>query len=590
MKQKVKKFDGGGVIWGAPVSTASAGMVGIGSLGPGAATLGMGAGTSMGGMDISGGGGALDNVLTREQQIELGFIPVEELTLEEKRALGLERQDGYDAFAYADMLDALGIGDTSQAAFDQAAAADLASTYALGMMQSPSAAAAQANAMGNIVGTAKQTAQQAGTLAGDILGTEIPGLRDIEIVDDVVTGIGNIFAKGIDFVVNDVLDLGTKNTVVVDENGNILVDVKFDPSAKSSGPQQAYDPLGRARNTTVGTSGIPGIILSGGTVGEAAVDSGAVTTIQEELAHATLSLLCKEGERYDRQTFSCVSMLPGGQQGATTTTTTTTKTCADGSTVGANDLCPEEKSTTSDETDSSKGSTSVIFGGSGPDCSDPYVALTDPRCFQDVFGTGENTEGAGVTDSVQCWDGTFAESEADCPDKPPAKVECWDGSFADTLEDCPDKPPEKVECWDGTFADTLEDCPDKPPAKVECWDGSFADTLEDCPDKPPAKVECPDGSFADSEEDCPTVTNYCLDPAFAAAYPELCGKETTGVSGASGGRRRLSREQVGTAEIPYIYDITTGEYVPLRPTINAAKGGKIDNIDLVDELSRLLGD
>lgn len=80
---------------------------------------------------------------------------------------------------------------------------------------------------------------------------------------------------------------------------------------------------------------------------------------------------------------------------------------------------------------------------------DPQIGInpyTDPPC-EGVFTDGEvsGVYGAPVQ-SVTCWDGSTADSEADCPAEPvtsaPASstgVTCPDGiTQADSLADCPD--------------------------------------------------------------------------------------------------------------------------------------------------------
>ena len=75
--------------------------------------------------------------------------------------------------------------------------------------------------------------------------------------------------------------------------------------------------------------------------------------------------------------------------------------------------------------------------------------------IEDIFGSdidGDGDIGVGpelppVTPVVECWDGSTAEKEEDCP--PDTRVTCWDGSLAKTLEDCP---------VDTRTGETEEDC------------------------------------------------------------------------------------------------------------------------------------
>ena len=75
--------------------------------------------------------------------------------------------------------------------------------------------------------------------------------------------------------------------------------------------------------------------------------------------------------------------------------------------------------------------------------------------IEDLFGSdidGDGDIGVGpelppVTPVVECWDGSTAEKEEDCP--PDTRVTCWDGSLAKTLEDCP---------VDTRTGETEEDC------------------------------------------------------------------------------------------------------------------------------------
>ena len=149
---------------------------------------------------------------------------------------------------------------------------------------------------------------------------------------------------------------------------------------------------------------------------------------------------------------------------------------------------------------------------------------------------------------VTCWDGSKADTAADCP----SKVECWDGSYATSLSKCPactNKPAKipcgqtwdaqncklkgyqlacqfgytmnestckceknpQVTCWDGSKADTTADCP----PKIECWDGSYAVNASKCP----SKVTCWDGSYAASQSACPPSVT-CWDGSKKGSYSE----------------------------------------------------------------------
>ena len=105
---------------------------------------------------------------------------------------------------------------------------------------------------------------------------------------------------------------------------------------------------------------------------------------------------------------------------------------------------------------------------------------------------------------------------------------------------------------------------------------------------------CKQGFTRDASGKCVATgtssDSRCSDPVFALLSPQICGSK---YGTAAYGGQKISVEQAPIADIPYLYDITTGTYIPTRPTNNTntvkkvAKGGKIGEPDLVDELITL---
>ncbi len=167
-------------------------------------------------------------------------------------------------------------------------------------------------------------------------------------------------------------------------------------------------------------------------------------------------------------------------------------------------------------------------------------------------------EKVSLPTQVLCWDGSSADTTADCP----PKISCWDGSFATSQSKCPsctNKPSKipcgqswdtvnckltgilktcsagytlnesscsceknpQVTCWDGSKADTTADCP----PKIECWDGSYTTNASKCP----SKVTCWDGSYATNQSSCPPSVT-CWDGSKKGSYsdcPSCSNKPST---------------------------------------------------------------
>jgi len=70
---------------------------------------------------------------------------------------------------------------------------------------------------------------------------------------------------------------------------------------------------------------------------------------------------------------------------------------------------------------------------------------------------------AVVLPAISCWDGSKADSRAECP----TKVTCWDGSNVANASACPVEPAKSVTCWDGSSAPDLGACPVRPEPKSE---------------------------------------------------------------------------------------------------------------------------
>ena len=70
---------------------------------------------------------------------------------------------------------------------------------------------------------------------------------------------------------------------------------------------------------------------------------------------------------------------------------------------------------------------------------------------------------AVVVPAISCWDGSKADSRAECP----TKVTCWDGSNVANASACPVEPAKSVTCWDGSSAPDLGACPVRPEPKPE---------------------------------------------------------------------------------------------------------------------------
>ena len=539
---------------------------------------------------------------------------------------------------YDQILNAYG-GDTSQAAFNQAAAADLASItpesefdYGLGMF-----AQDDAGLFTDILGTAADT-------AGSVLKTDIPGLFDVPFVGPILQRVfGSVQAAvnaGAGAVAQTIEDtvggvIGGNKKIIFNDDGTINVDVTWG-NQPPPGPQKDVEVLGTSKSntgsTTVGTNvlNLPPWIT--GADLEDYVFTGPGGEVTQAGIDALLEAICSSrGGNYNPSTGVCegVQTSTGGQ------TTQTKETKED-----------EDTSSTS------------VGVSRGVDCTDPVNILTDPRCRKILTGE-DSTEGDG--EKVICPDGSVEDSLDDCPKTPePPKKDCTDPVYAaENPEECKKEPP-PLDCNDPVYAaENPEECkkeppPDPcdnpayaaenpelcggqpPPPPLDCTDPVYAaENPEECknpppppPDScdnpayaaenpeecggppPPPPLDCTDPVYAaenpeecarenpcdnpayaaENPEECGTVTDLCLDPEFAKAFPDICGEELAIPSSVSGSRRRISREQVGTAEIPYIYDITTGQYIPLRPTTTAAKGGKIAKTDLVDELSKLIGD
>ena len=141
---------------------------------------------------------------------------------------------------------------------------------------------------------------------------------------------------------------------------------------------------------------------------------------------------------------------------------------------------------------------------------------------------------------VSCWDGSFATSQSKCPSctNKPSKIPCgqsWDAvncKLTGTLKTCSagytlnesscscEKNPQ-VSCWDGSKADTTADCP----PKISCWDGSYTTNASKCP----SKVTCWDGSYASNQSSCPPSVT-CWDGSKKGSYsacPSCTNKPST---------------------------------------------------------------
>ena len=84
---------------------------------------------------------------------------------------------------------------------------------------------------------------------------------------------------------------------------------------------------------------------------------------------------------------------------------------------------------------------------------------------------------------VNCWDGSQATSEANCP----PKIKCWDGSYETSEANCPPK----IKCWDGSYEINEAKCP----PHITCWDGSKKSDYSECPPCPnkPEPLPCGQG-------------------------------------------------------------------------------------------------
>ena len=97
---------------------------------------------------------------------------------------------------------------------------------------------------------------------------------------------------------------------------------------------------------------------------------------------------------------------------------------------------------------------------------------------------------------LDCWDGSRLSYSPSNPRTCPPKIECWDGSFATSEANCP---PKTVTCWDGSEAPSTSACP----PKIECWDGSYVTSESKCP----SYVTCWDGNKKHDWSECPPCTN-----------------------------------------------------------------------------------
>jgi hypothetical protein len=125
-------------------------------------------------------------------------------------------------------------------------------------------------------------------------------------------------------------------------------------------------------------------------------------------------------------------------------------------------------------------------------CFDGSLADSEANCpcpegyFRDASG------GCSVICTVPCWDGSMPDANGNCP---PGPEPCWDGSMPDSNGNCPQRP---QPCWDGSMPDANGNCPQQPQA---CWDGSMPDNDGNCP---PQIQPCWDGSMPDDQGNCPS--------------------------------------------------------------------------------------
>ena len=114
-----------------------------------------------------------------------------------------------------------------------------------------------------------------------------------------------------------------------------------------------------------------------------------------------------------------------------------------------------------------------------------------------------------------------------------------------------------------------------------CDDPTYAsEHPEECGDP------CDDPAYkAANPEKCITV-DPCDNPVFAMLNPDICAEQApVGEGFPRGGRRTMSSEQMGVADLGLDYDIG-GRSIFAPP--EGASGGKIESYDIVNELENML--
>jgi hypothetical protein len=191
-------------------------------------------------------------------------------------------------------------------------------------------------------------------------------------------------------------------------------------------------------------------------------------------------------------------------------------TCWDGSCAVTEEACPEFYCDTGYVDDCSGDGDCCPegwIGDSFADCTDQAYGC-DLTCYECDGGDCEESDlGCSTCEDdglVTCWDGSCADSEADCPvggcmdaeacnyneeseqdDGSCLYYDCLGECGGDVVEDCAGEcGGSAVICWDGFCADSEADCPEQP-----CDNGFVADCSGDgdC---------CPESWIADGFEDC----------------------------------------------------------------------------------------
>ena len=352
-------------------------------------------------------------------------------------------------------------------------------------------------------------------IVAPVLNQRIPGVKDVPIIGDVITGAMDKAAEAIDKVL-DRTGLGDyRADAVFSKKG---ASITFEPKGSSTTQRTGSPPMGTS-NVPGGSTATPttgneegDLVLTGGTGADVVEAKAGVVGI--EAIHFVLSQTCGDDETYDRATFSCIPKFGTGTKKAEKIT------------------CPSEYENAGAEVDSlgecgDKKSTVIT----GDPCDDPAYAAINPDICADAGGTTEGTDEITVDDP--CLDPEYkAANPIQCGDMGPKLDPCDDPDYAAANPvQCGDTPPiiDPDPCDDPEYAaaNPAQCDPNYDPCDNPAY---AAENPVECGGQPPPPPEdpCDNPAYAaENPVECgsepPPPPDPCDDPAYAAENPIECG-------------------------------------------------------------------